>query len=47
VNLDQMEAGLKGRLGAFPPAVRAELIHVQRLPYLDRVERIGWLEGER
>jgi hypothetical protein len=41
VNLDEMEAGLKARLEALPPAARAELIHVIRLPDLDRVERIG------
>jgi hypothetical protein len=47
VRLDEMEAGLKARLEALPPAARAELIHVLCLPDLDRVERIGWLEGER
>jgi hypothetical protein len=28
VNLDEIEAGLKARLEALPPAARAELLHV-------------------
>lgn len=36
-----MEGGLRQRLKPLPPAARAELIHVLRLPDLDRVERIG------
>jgi hypothetical protein len=41
VNLDEMEAGLKARLEALPPAARAELLHVLRLPDFDRADRIG------
>jgi hypothetical protein len=40
-----MEAGLRARLKALPPAARAELLHVLRLPDLDRVERFGELWG--
>jgi hypothetical protein len=40
-----MEAGLKVRLKALPPAARAELLHVLRLPDLDRAERIGEFWG--
>ena len=36
-----MEAALRERLEALPPAARAELLHVLRLPDLERVERIG------
>jgi hypothetical protein len=41
VNLDEMEAGLKARLEALPPAARAELRHVLRLPDFERADRIG------
>jgi hypothetical protein len=41
----EMEAGLRARLEALPPAARAELLHVLRLPDLDRVERIGEFWG--
>jgi hypothetical protein len=41
VTFDEMEAALRARLEALPPAARAELIHVLRLPDLDRAERIG------
>jgi hypothetical protein len=41
VTFDEMEAALRARLEALPPAARAELIHVLRLPDLERVERIG------
>jgi hypothetical protein len=36
-----MEAVLKARLKALPPAARAELLHVLRLPDFDRAQRIG------
>jgi len=36
-----MEQALRKRLQAFPPAARAELLHVLRLPDLERAERIG------
>jgi hypothetical protein len=45
MNLDEMEAGLKARLEALPPAARAELLHVLRLPDLDRADRIGEFWG--
>jgi hypothetical protein len=41
VTFEEMEAELRARLEALPPAARAELLHVLRLPDLDRVERIG------
>jgi hypothetical protein len=41
MTFDEMEAGLRARLEALPPAARAELLHVLRLPHLDRAERIG------
>jgi hypothetical protein len=41
VTFDEMETALRARLEALPPAARAELLHVLRLPDVDRVERIG------
>ena len=41
----EMEKALRQRLEALPPAARAELLHVLRLPDLDRVERIGTFWG--
>jgi hypothetical protein len=41
VTFDEMEAALRARLEALPPAARAELIHVLRLPDFDRADRIG------
>ena len=40
-----MEAALRARLEALPPAARAELVHVLRLPDFDRVDRIGEFLG--
>jgi len=40
MTLDEIEKTLRHRLEALPPAVRAELVHVHRLPDFDRVERI-------
>jgi hypothetical protein len=40
-----MEQTLRQRLEAFPPAARAELLHVLRLPDFDRAERIGEFWG--
>jgi hypothetical protein len=37
---DQLETRPE-RLEALPPATRAELLHVLRLPDFDRVDRIG------
>jgi len=42
---EEMEAGLRARLKALPPAARAELIHVLRLPDFDRADRIGEFWG--
>jgi hypothetical protein len=41
VTFEEMEQVLRKRLEALPPAARAELLHVLRLPGLDRAERIG------
>jgi hypothetical protein len=40
-----MEATLRARLEALPPAARAELLHVLRLPDFDRADRIGEFWG--
>jgi hypothetical protein len=45
VTFDEMEAALRARLEALPPAARAELVHVLRLPDFDRVDRIGEFWG--
>jgi hypothetical protein len=47
VTFDEMEAALRARLETLPPAARAELMHVLRLPDFDRAERIGELWGIR
>jgi hypothetical protein len=36
-----MERRLRERIDAFPPAARAELVHVLMLPDFQRAERIG------
>jgi len=41
VTFDEMEAALRARLEALPPAARAELVHVLRLPDFERVDVIG------
>jgi len=41
VTFEEMEDALRQRLLALPPAARAELLHVLRLPDLERAERIG------
>jgi hypothetical protein len=41
VTFDEMEAALRARLEALPPAARAELIHVLRLPDFERADAIG------
>jgi hypothetical protein len=48
VTIDEMEKALRARLEASPPAARAELIHVLRLPDFDRADRIGefWASPE-
>jgi hypothetical protein len=45
VTFDEMEAALPERLQTFPPAARAELVHVPPSPGLERVERIGEFWG--
>jgi hypothetical protein len=45
VTFDEMEAGLRARHQALPPAARAELIHVLRLPDFDRADAIGTFWG--
>jgi hypothetical protein len=45
VTFDEMEAALRARLEALPPAARAELIHVLRLPDFDRADAIGTFWG--
>jgi hypothetical protein len=47
VTFEEMEAGLRARLKALPPAARAELLHVLRLPDVDRADRIGEFWGTR
>jgi hypothetical protein len=39
MTLDEMEHALRQRLQALPPAARAELLHVLRLPDLDRADQ--------
>jgi hypothetical protein len=45
VNFEEMEKALRQRLEALPPAARAELLHVLRLPDFDRADRIGEFWG--
>jgi hypothetical protein len=45
VTFEEMEAALRERLEALPPAARAELLHVLMLPDLDRADRIGEFWG--
>jgi hypothetical protein len=45
VTFEEMEAALRARLEAPPPAARAGIIHVLRLPDLERVERNGEFWG--
>jgi hypothetical protein len=45
VTLEEMETGLRARLEALPPAARAELLHVLRLPDFDRADAIGTFWG--
>jgi hypothetical protein len=40
------EQALRKRLEALPPAARAELLHVLRLPDFDRADRIGTFWGD-
>jgi hypothetical protein len=45
VTFDELEAALRERLAAFPPAARAEVRHVLALPDFDRADRIGEFWG--
>jgi hypothetical protein len=45
VTFEEMEAGLRARLEALPPAPRAELLHVLMLPDFERADRIGEFWG--
>jgi hypothetical protein len=45
VTFDEIEAGLRARLEALPPAARAELRHVLRLPDFDHADAIGTFWG--
>jgi hypothetical protein len=45
MTFEEMEEALRQRLEALPKAARAELLHVLRLPDLDRVEQIGEFWG--
>jgi hypothetical protein len=45
VTFDEMEAALRERLEALPPAARAELLHVLMLPDFDRADAIGSYGG--
>jgi len=45
VTFDEMEAPLRARLEALPPAARAVLIHVLGLPDFERADRIGEFWG--
>jgi hypothetical protein len=42
---DELKRRLRARLEALPPAARAELLHVLRLPDFDRVDAIGTFWG--
>jgi hypothetical protein len=41
VIFEEMEQALRQRLEALPPAARAELLHVLRLPDFERADAIG------
>jgi hypothetical protein len=45
VTFEEIEQALRQRLEALPPAARAELRHVLRLPDFDRADRIGEFWG--
>jgi hypothetical protein len=45
VTFEEMEEEFRKRLLALPPAARAELAHVLRLPDFDRADRIGEFWG--
>jgi hypothetical protein len=45
VTFEEMEQALRQRLEALPPAARAELLHVLRLPDFERADAIGTFWG--
>jgi len=45
MTFEEVESGLRARLKALPPAARAELRHVLRLPDFDRADAIGTFWG--
>jgi hypothetical protein len=45
MTFEEMESALMARLEALPPAARAELRHVLRLPDFERADRIGEFWG--
>jgi hypothetical protein len=45
MTFEEMESALRARLEALPPAARAELLHVLRLPDFDRADAIGKFWG--
>jgi hypothetical protein len=45
VTFEEMDASLRARLEALPPAARAEVRHVLRLPDFDRADAIGTFRG--
>ena len=45
MDLEDLERRIRERLDAFPPAARAELLHVLTLPDYDRAGRIGEFYG--
>jgi hypothetical protein len=45
VTFEEIERALRQRLEALPPAARAELRHVLRLPDFDRADAIGTFWG--
>jgi hypothetical protein len=42
---DELERQIRQRLDALPPAARAELLHVLRLPDFERADRISEFWG--
>jgi hypothetical protein len=48
VSLEQVKHQLRRRIEALPPAARAELLHVLRLPDFERADRIDefWASPE-
>jgi hypothetical protein len=46
MTFEEMEKALRQRLEALPPAARAELVHVLRLPDFDRADAIGAFWGQ-